>query len=85
MMQIAGILYFPKILFAPSIPNSRLEFEIPFELVFVCLGILYESLVRQEGKTRKDPYFKGAILTVWICLLKVLSVKNIPYTQQILE
>ena len=34
-MQIDRILLTQKVLFAPSILNSRLEFEILFELVFV--------------------------------------------------
>ena len=43
----------------------------------------YFHLVRLESKTRKEPFSNGSVLTVLIGLLKVLSVKNIPYTLQI--
>ena len=33
-MQIDRILFTQKLLFAPSILKSRLEFEIPFDLVY---------------------------------------------------
>ena len=33
VMQIDGLLFTQKLFFAPSIVNSRLEFEIPFDLI----------------------------------------------------